>query len=298
MMNEYDFCIADFAWRLRLPSEYDVDVLLPSFRAFRIDGPAAGEPQLLTCEVEPLTGGVAAMSDGRLLDESVNDMGLVRLYDRSEGYAVMLSARPDGLMHLMKTNRDFSEVAIDLRFDDHEAGFILGSLLRIAYSQAILYHNALSIHASAVFREGAAYLFMGRSGTGKSTHSSLWIRHLPGTELLNDDNPTVRLHDGQAWAYGTPWSGKTPCYRPLAFPIGGMVRLSQAPENRFNRQESTHAFVALYPGCSAICQDPELRSRLYDTLIRLAESVPVGVLACCPDADAVRLCYESLRGIR
>lgn len=297
MMQEFHFRIADFVWRLRLPVGCDVNALLPSFRAFRTEK-TGGEPLLLTCDVEPLNGATAAAIDGRLLDESVNDMGLVRLYDRRGGYVVTLSARPDGVMHRMTANRDFSEVRIALRFDDRDAGFILASLIRIAYSQAILYHEALSIHASAVFHEGVAYLFMGRSGTGKSTHSSLWIRHLPGTELLNDDNPTVRLRDGRAWAYGTPWSGKTPCYRPLAFPIGGMVRLSQAPENRFRRQEGANAFVALYPGCSVICQDSDLLSRLYDTLIRLAESVPVGLLACRPDAEAARLCYESLHGIR
>lgn len=297
MMKEFYFRVADFGWRLRLPAGCDVDALLPSFRPFRTAG-ASEEERLMTCDVYPLTGSAGVPVDGRLLEETLNDMGLVRLYGRAEGYLVALSSPATGAMHAMEADRDFSEVRIGLRFDDREAGFILASLLRIAYSQAILYHEAVSIHASAVFREGFSYLFMGRSGTGKSTHSSLWIRYLPGTELLNDDNPTVRLRDGRAWAYGTPWSGKTPCYRPLAFPVGGMVRLSQAPVNRFRRQEGAEAFVALYPGCSAICQDPGLRMRLYDTLVRLAESVPVGLLACRPDAEAARLCCESLRAIR
>ena len=295
-MKEYLFRVADFLLAVRFPDGCEPALLLPSFGPFRVTDPAAGE-LLLTCEVRPLDTTAPLPLSGPLLEESLNDMGVVRLHARSEGYVVTLSP-PGGAVHVMESNSRFSEVRIGLRFGEREAGSILGSLLRIAYSQAILYHEAISIHASAVFREGLAYLFMGRSGTGKSTHSSLWIRHIPGTELLNDDNPTVRIRKGMAWAYGTPWSGKTHCYRPLAFPIGGMVRLTQAPENRFRYQEGADAFVALYPGCSAICQDPELRSRLYDTVIRLAEAAPVGLLACRPDRDAALLCCEALCEVR
>lgn len=295
-MNEFLFRVADFLLAVRLPSGWDADFLLPSFGPFRVEA-SAGEERLLTCDVRPIDTLVAVPTSGALLEESFNDMGVVRLYARSGAYAVTLSP-PGEAVHIMEADPRFSEVRIGLRFDARGAGFVLGSLLRIAYSQAILYHEAVSIHASAVFREGLSFLFMGRSGTGKSTHSSLWIRHIPGTELLNDDNPTIRIRDGRAWAYGTPWSGKTPCYRLSAFPVGGMVRLTQASENRFRHQEGADAFVALYPGCSAICQDPELRSRLYDTVIRLAETTLVGVLACRPDRDAALLCYESLRAVR
>lgn len=87
---------------------------------------------------------------------------------------------------------------------------------------------------------------MGKSGTGKSTHSLLWMKYIQGTELLNDDNPTLRIVDGKVYAYGTPWSGKTPCYKSLSYPVGGMVRLKQAPVNRFVRQQEVEAFIALF----------------------------------------------------
>ena len=55
-----------------------------------------------------------------------------------------------------------------------------------------------------------------------------------------------------------------------------MVRLKQAPANRFVRQQEVEAFIALFPGCCVIHQDAELRACLYDTLIRMVEQVPVG----------------------
>lgn len=291
------FRIAGFDVMLRLPAGYCSDRLLPSFRAFAV-ADRTEKRWVMSCDVVAQPGGSDRPIDGQLLEETVNDMGTIRLYDRADAYVVTLSACGGGMTHRMTASRDFSEVRIDLCTGDRGVGSGLSSLLRIAYSQAILCHDAVAIHASAVFRQGIAYLFLGQSGTGKSTHASLWVRHLPGTELLNDDNPTIRFLDGCFRACGTPWSGKTPCYRPLDFPIGGIVRLVQAPRNRFRRQEGTEAFVTLFPGCSVIARDDRLRGRLCDTLIRLAESVPVGQLACRPDADAARLCCESLRGIR
>lgn len=295
--DEYRFRIAGFGVALRLPDGCRTERLLPSFQPFTA-ADWTESMRVMSCDVAMQTGGDARPIDGRLLEQTVNDMGTIRLYDRADAYVVTLSDRCETMMHRMTACRDFSEVRIDLCRDDRGVGSGLSSLLRIAYSQAVLSHDAVAIHASAVFREQTAYLFLGQSGAGKSTHASLWIRHLPGTELLNDDNPTIRLVDGCFRACGTPWSGKTPCYRPLDFPIGGIVRLSQAARNRFCRQEGTDAFVTLYPGCSVIAQDDVLWGRLCDTLIRLAESVPVGQLACRPDADAARLCCESLHDIR
>lgn len=77
------------------------------------------------------------------------------------------------------------------------------------------------VHAAAVIYENHSYLFLGPCGTGKSTHADLWVKHIDGAELLNGDNPVVRIMNGRAFAYGSPWSNKQPCYRNVSSPIGG-----------------------------------------------------------------------------
>lgn len=294
MTREYSYCVADFWMSIHLPEGCDADDLLPTFRPFRQTSNPSGE-RLLNCEVQ-LKQEVALFDNlGEVIEETVNDMGHICLYEYPEGYRVVLFMDGRGYRHTMETSKDFSEVSIQLCAQDSGAGYMLSSLLRLAYSQAILYYEALSIHASTVYNDGRAYLFMGKSGTGKSTHSALWMKHLPGTELLNDDNPTVRIKDGVAYVWGTPWSGKTPCYINKVYPVGGMVRLTQAPENRFYKQEGIDSFVTLFPGCSVISQDDELRTYLYDTVSRLAEIVPVGRLECRPDREAAVLCYTTLK---
>ena len=50
--------------------------------------------------------------------------------------------------------------------------------------------------------------------------------------LLNDDSPVLRVEDDVVQVYGSPWSGKTPCYRQECHKLEACVRLSQAPYNR------------------------------------------------------------------
>src|SRR5690606_39491454 len=81
-------------------------------------------------------------------------------------------------------------------------------LLMVVFGQVGLQHRLILIHASVIaYQQKQGIAFLGKSGTGKSTHSKLWLQHIPDTELLNDDNPVVRLEeDGKAMIYGTPRS--------------------------------------------------------------------------------------------
>ena len=248
-----------------MPEASDIEKLLPSFRPFRETENTDGQ---ILFNFSALPDGISQEeSPDKLLEETDNDMGHLSLYASSAGYRVDVSN--NGYTHRLQASPDFSSVRASVLWSDKYVGNILSSMIRIA-------------------------LFMGKSGTGKSTHASLWTACIPGAELLNDDNPTVRIVNDRAYAYGTPWSGKTPCYKNASYPIEGMVRLVQAPENRFILKEGIKAFAILYPGCSVISQDIRLRNCLYDTLARLSGMTTVGALECRPDKEAALLCFQNL----
>ena len=102
----------------------------------------------------------------------------------------------------------------------------------IAYGVVTAPFGTVAIHTSTIACQGKAILFLGESGTGKSTHTRLWQEHIEGAALLNDDSPIIRIIDGKPWVYGSPWSGKTPCYKNESYPLAACVRLSQAPYNQ------------------------------------------------------------------
>ena len=180
-----------------------------------------------------------------------------------------------------------------------------GCLNKLAVDNGLMVLYALStagkgtalFHAATVSHAGKAYAFLGHSGTGKSTHASLCLRYVEDTQLVNDDNPVVRIWaDGQATIYGSPWSGKTPCYRNVSYPLGGFVNLSQAPYNRIRPLRGIQAYAALVPSISGKRWDRRIADGLHLTENALAEHVAVWHLECLPDEEAARVCHAAVTG--
>ena len=145
---------------------------------------------------------------------------------------------------------------------------------------------------------GEAVLFLGESGTGKSTHTRLWREHIAGARLLNDDSPIVSVRNDEIRVYGSPWSGKTPCYHNVRLPVAAVVRLSQAPENRIRRLRPIEALGALLPSVPpAFARDERLQDALCDIVSQTIARIPVYHLSCLPDAAAARLAHDTVFGI-
>ena len=168
---------------------------------------------------------------------------------------------------------------------------MLNSALMILFTLATAGKGTLLFHAAVVSQEGKGYLFLGPSGTGKSTHAQLWLEHIEGTELVNDDNPVVR--DGVV--YGSPWSGKTPCYRNVSYPIGGIVMLSQAPYNKIRRLSGIEAYVDLAESVGGKVWDSRIAESQHQTENTLVSTIPMWHLECLPDEAAARLCHDTIK---
>lgn len=165
----------------------------------------------------------------------------------------------------------------------------------VGYGLMTAAKETIAIHSSCIVADGQAVIFLGESGTGKSTHTRLWRENIPGAVLLNDDSPIVRVIDGQAWVYGSPWSGKTPCYKQERYPLAACVRLSQAPYNKIHKLHVIKGYAALHPSCPPeFAYDERLYSHISATLGSLLKSVPVYYLECLPDAAAAWLSHDTI----
>lgn len=167
--------------------------------------------------------------------------------------------------------------------------------LWVGYGLMVLPYGTVAIHSSCIVYRERAVLFLGESGTGKSTHTRLWRQHIEGATLLNDDSPVLRVEDDKVWAYGSPWSGKTPCYKPLRYELQGCVRLSQAPSNAIRRLSVLRAYGALHPSCPPeFAYDSALYDRVSTIIGAMLERIPLYYLACLPDAEAAQLSCHTL----
>lgn len=170
------------------------------------------------------------------------------------------------------------------------------SALMLCYLLATASLSTVLMHASAVVNNGKAYLFLGRSGTGKSTHSRLWLQAIAGTTLLNDDHPIIRITpQGNAIAYGSPWSGKTACYHNQCAPLGGIVRIKRAPVNRIRRLSLIEAYGSLLTSSAGMAWQKELADSKDRNLQAIIARVPCHTLECLPDEAAAQLCATAVR---
>ena len=171
---------------------------------------------------------------------------------------------------------------------------IFERLLIFMYALATAGSDTLVLHAVVVSCEGKGYIFLGPCGAGKSTHARLWLKHIEGTELVNDDHPVVR----NGVVYGSPWSPITPCYRNVSYPISGFVRLSPAPYNKIHRMSGIEAYLNLYCSDMGRIGDSSIAKNidecLHQTKDKLAQTIPMWHLECLPDEEAARLCHDTI----
>ena len=173
--------------------------------------------------------------------------------------------------------------------------FELSTALMMMFTYNQSSKDSLLVHASAVEYKGQANIFLGRSGTGKSTHSHLWLEHIAGAGLINDDNPVISFSDdGKPYVYGSPWSGKTPCYRNISVPVRAIVRLEQAPENSVTRNSGFEAYASFIGSVSSIRWNRGIMDGISSSAEKLVQQAKVFVLKCRPDRDAALTCLKAI----
>ena len=155
--------------------------------------------------------------------------------------------------------------------------------------------GGIMLHASCVEYEGKAYLFSARSGTGKSTHTHLWLKYLPGARIINDDKPAIRCIDGVYYAYGTPWSGKYDESVNVGVPVAGIAFLSRG-ENTIKRIPGIKA-LKLFMDQTVRPADKELMSNTLEMLNGILTDVPIYEMSCDMSEEAVKTAYNGMKGV-
>ncbi|MBQ7144787.1 MAG: hypothetical protein IJR65_06485 [Oscillospiraceae bacterium] len=155
-------------------------------------------------------------------------------------------------------------------------------------------YGAFLFHGAAVAVDGAAYLFTAPSGVGKTTHTELWLRQVPGSFIVNGDKPLLRVGDSGVEVCGTPWAGKEGRNRNCAVPLRGIALLSRGGENRIEPVRFFEAFPLLLQQSYRPDDTAALRKTL-ELLRRVGESVPLYRLRCNMDPEAASLAFDTMK---
>ena len=117
-------------------------------------------------------------------DEEGQRFGIYRHNDKTM-IEMTLSCKSEAVAYLVVT-KDYTDGQLFIKGDKDFRFYAVNNAMMMLYAFAGSQHHILLQHASVIKRKGKGYLFLGKSGTGKSTHSRLWLKYIDDTELLND----------------------------------------------------------------------------------------------------------------
>ena len=294
MENSYKYVVAGHAFAVTLPDGFSKEEHLSPYEPFLCDDESV-QP-LFSLRVD-FADDLHDVNPGKVNDVMNDEAPYFWLFEAGEGrYNFGFSYSKSHPDCILKPSEDFTDNVVYLprAYASKIMEFSLSNSMMLLYTFNTTPHDTLMVHASVIAYKGEGYMFLGKSGTGKSTHSRLWLENIEGTYLLNDDNPVIRMVDGQALIYGTPWSGKTPCYKNEVMPLKAVVRLSQAPYNNIEQLKPLRAYASLMPACSCMRWDRRSTDALHATVEKVIKVVKGWHLECLPDADAAYVCNSAV----
>ena len=294
MEKIYHFCIADLGIKIVFRGDTGNSIrLAPSFMPFLVE--EENGPLLFTLVV-----------DDSLKPCHKSQREHIRDFDTGNGITVVDRLANGGYQYIIRdvegydcclliTNEDFTDCHCALNGNYNMRCFGLNNALMLAFAFAGCQQQCLLVHASLVRQDGYGYAFVAKSGTGKSTQVSMWLRNLPNCDLMNDDNPIIRIIEGKPYIYGSPWSGKTPCYRRTKAPLGAVKSIVRSKTNQVVKLGVVQACAALLPSCSSMKWDKKSYDKICDTISDVVETTGIYELHCLPNPEAAILCNKTIK---
>lgn len=165
-----------------------------------------------------------------------------------------------------------------------------------AICRALPEHGAFLLHASVVECDGVSYAFSASSGTGKSTHTALWLRHFgERARIINGDKPILRFDGDRVLVCGTPWCGKEGYNVNAESPLRALCFLERGEKNGVAPIDSGEAVMRIFPQI-LLPTDEAAVDRLFALLDRMLRQIPCYLLRCTVSDEAVRVAYNGMKG--
>ncbi|MBQ2643285.1 MAG: hypothetical protein IJF94_05735 [Eubacterium sp.] len=219
-------------------------------------------------------------------------------YEHTKQYAEKYLAKgdwtedeADEVINLTREQYDIQAEEISGTYENAEY-MLTGAL----FNRMLLVHNGCMLHSSAVAVDGFAYLFSADSGTGKSTHTRLWVEHFGNrAQIINDDKPALRKIDGTWYAFGTPWSGKTDQSVNDKFELGAIVFLERSETNWIEREDFKDAIPKFFRQTVRKLNFEKNMDLVLSNMEEVLRDTPIFKMGCNISDEAVVTAYERIR---
>lgn len=288
-MFKTNYTVAGHTFRIIHPQE-DIASLLPSYEPFKTDSECA---PIFTITID---NSLQPCWQGKKVGYFPCNSANFEVYRQEESkYQILILNEREVPCAFMQSDEKMKNITVATRGMQQMVSFGVNNAIMLAYTYSTAEHNTLLMHSSVVENGGKGYMFLGASGRGKSTHSDLWVSHIAGSTLINDDNPVVRISEnGTPVVYGSPWSGKRPIYKNVHYPIGGLTAIEQCKQNSIKRESIPASFGILLSSTSTMKFDKCIHVNICNTITKILEKLPIYTLSCRPDKEAAQLSSNTM----
>lgn len=238
--------------------------------------------------IEVPEGDILTVENSTTMLKKSSDQGGFFLYIKDENIETILV--------LMDVDQDWRNVVITYcEFNKEVYSKFVYDMIGIAFRYSLLHFDGLVIHSSTLKWNGKGLMFSAPSETGKSTHVKLWQKYLDNVVVLNDDTPAVRIINNKLYVFGTPWSGSKYIYSNDSAPLVAVVLLEQAQNNVIRTLTNQEVIAKLLPRVFLPYFDQNMVSICMNSFEKIMVSVPIYLLQCRPDKDAMELVYQCVK---
>lgn len=193
---------------------------------------------------------------------------------------------------LLSANENWTKATISLM--DGKADGLTGALSACLMTHLSTRH-ALLVHASLIDHSGVGVLFIGPSNIGKTTQAELWQKYRSAI-IINGDMAFVHNDSGKFFGVGCPFHGSSPYCENRRVELKGIVVLEKASVNTIEILDSFHKVERVMKNVFLPSWYEAGMNAALTTLDELLSEIPVYLLKCRPDEEAVELTEKMIFG--
>jgi hypothetical protein len=168
----------------------------------------------------------------------------------------------DGRLHRSQPRAPISidyqtrEIIIGMHQGQQKSDELLMFYLRYFFTILIAEKGGLLLHSSAVKIDNSVYVFIGKSGSGKTTIASL----LSGIGTILNDETNAIIYSSSGWqAISVPFTKVSSIWlcSAVSGPVAGIYLLKKAPENFFHPLPASKNFTPIVASIISNSEMPE-----------------------------------------
>lgn len=211
-------------------------------------------------------------------------------YDFCKDY--LTDAEPD---FSVSTTEDKIQHEIDISEFDAPKPYAESICIYREIAEILPKYDRFVFHGACISYHNKGYIFTAPSGTGKSTHISLWKKYLgDGVEVVNGDKPIIHFHDGTATIYSTPYAGKEGWQNHSSVPLQAVCIINRGLVNEIEKinfgSYLTEVFKQIYKP-----YDTESTLKTLELFDKLSK-MPLYLLKCDISEEAAKTSFEAMSG--